>query len=279
MNLRNLSDMNCETIQNRILALAVATKPTADVQEHVAGCTACQAVLTKAVRLDRVLAQLPAPLSGLAREAFLDRILADGPIIRTMPVVPSSVGSGTFHDVGNLFARVSPRLIAGLAASVMVAIGGVWFFNRSKPALLAPELAEKPKHELLARSVKHHVALSQSRTAPERLTIFAKWSVDVTAEAKDVYKAANRDEISNIAALYEATVSKGIVEQAKQLEERPERLDRLQAAMTLLNSTAAETTSLAAEAPPDAQAAFKRIATAADNARAVLGKLLQQRGV
>ena len=278
-NLRNLSDMNCETIQNRILALALATEPTADVQEHVAGCPACQAVLTKAVRLDRVLAQLPAPSSGLAREAFLDQVLADGPIIRSKPVAPSSVGSGTFASVGKLLKSVSPKLIGSLAAGVLVAVGGVWFFNRPKPAILEPELAEKPKHELLARSVKHHVALSQSRTAPERLTIFAKWSVDVTAEAKDVYKAANRDEISNIAALYEATVSKGIVEQAKQLEERPERLNRLQATMTLLNSTAAETTSLAAEAPPDAQAAFKRIATAADNARAVLGKLLQQRGV
>jgi hypothetical protein len=275
--------MNCETIQNRILALAVATEPTADVREHVAGCPACRAVQSKAVRLDRLLAQLPTPSSELARESFLEQVLAEGPIIRSIPVIPSSVGSGTFRNVGRMFRGVSPKLLSGLAAGVVVMLGGVWFFNRPKPPAIEPELAEKPKHELLARSVKHHVELSQSRTAPERLTIFTKWSVDVTAEAKDVYKAASRDEIFNIAALYEATVAQGIVKQAKQLEDhpmtRPERLDRLQATMTLLNTTAAETTSLAAEAPPDAQAAFKRIATAANNARTVLLTLIEQRGV
>jgi hypothetical protein len=270
--------MNCETIQNRLLALAVATEPTADVREHVAGCPACQAVQSKAVRLDRLLAQLPAPSSELARDTFVEQVLAEGPIIRSIPVLPSSVGSGTFRNVGNMFRSVSPKLLSGLAAGVLVTLGGVWFLTRPKQPVIEPELAEKPKHELLARSVKHHVELSRSRTAPERLTIFAKWSADVTAEAKDVYKAANREELSKIASLYESTVNNGIVEQAKQLEERPERLDRLRAAISLLNTTSAETTSLAAEAPPDAQAAFKRMATAADDARAILGKLLVKRG-
>jgi hypothetical protein len=238
-------------------------------------------VLTKAVRLDRLLAQLPTPSSELAKETFLEQVLAEGPIIRSMPVVPSSVGSGTFRNVGKMFRSVSPKLLSGLAAGVLVTLGGVWFLTRPKQPVIEPELAEKPKHELLARSVKHHVDLSQSRTAPERLTIFTKWSVDVTAEAKDVYKAANRDEISKIAALYEVTVAQGIVEQAKLLEDhpmnRPELLSRLQATMTLLNTTAAETTSLAAEAPPDAQAAFKRIATAANNARTTLQTLIAKR--
>ena len=45
--------MNCDTIQNRILALAVAAEPTADVREHLNGCPACQIVLAKAKRLER----------------------------------------------------------------------------------------------------------------------------------------------------------------------------------------------------------------------------------
>ena len=274
--------MNCETIQNRILALAVATEPTAEVREHVANCSACQLMLAKAKRLDRVLAQLPVPCSQLAQETLVEQILAEGPVIRTKPIAPSSVGSGTFPNVGKLLGRVSPKLLAGLAAGVMVTLGGVWFFTRPKPSVSEPELAEKPKHEFLARSVKHHVALSKSRTAPERLTIFSKWSADVTTEAKDVYKAASREEISKIARLYEDTVAQGIVEQAKQLDDhpmtRPERLNHLQAAMTLLNSAAAETTSLAAEAPPDAQVAFNRMANAANNARTALRKLIEQRG-
>ncbi len=274
--------MNCETIQNRIIALAVATEQTADVREHVADCTACQIMLTKAKRLDRVLTQLPVPSSQLAKETFMEQILAEGPVIRTKPIAPSAMGSGTFPSVAKMLGLVSPKLLAGLAAGVMVTVGGAWFMTRPKPPVVEPELAEKPKHEFLARSVKHHVALSQSRTAPERLSIFSKWSTDVTTEAKDVYKAASRDEISNIAALYEKTVAQGIVEQAKQLDDhtmtRPERLNRLQAAMTLLNSAAAESTSLAAEAPPAAQAAFNRMATAANNARTELLTIIEKRG-
>jgi hypothetical protein len=267
--------MNCDTIQNRILALAVATEPTSDVREHVAGCPACQAMLAKAVRLDRVLANLPAPTAELAKQNLVEQVLAEGPVIRTKPVIPSSVGSGTFRSVGRLF---TPKLVGGLAASVLLAIGGVWFLTRPKAPTIEPELASKPKHELLARSVKHHVELSKSTTAPERLGIFTEWSAEVSAEAKDVYKAASREELSKIAALYESTVAQGIVEQARKLDENPARLKHLVATMSQLTTTAAETTSLATEAPPDAQAAFKRMATAANNARTVLRTLLEQRG-
>jgi hypothetical protein len=267
--------MNCDTIQNRILALAVATEPTADVREHVAGCPACQAMLAKAVRLDRVLANLPAPTAELAKQTLIEQVLAEGPVIRTKPVAPSSVGSGTFKRVGKW---LTPKLLGGLAAGVLVAIGGVWFLTRPKPTPTEPELAAKPKHELLARSVKHHVDLSKSATAPERLNIFTEWSAEVSAEAKDVYKAASREELSKFAALYESTVAGGVIEQAKKLEENPERAKHLQTTMNLLTTTAAETSSLAAEAPPDAQAAFKRMATAADKARTELRLLLAKRG-
>ena len=264
--------MKCEAAQNRLLAAPDANDPGAKLLAHLADCAACGAVRMEALRLDALLADLPAVPSSEARKAaFLDSIRDAGPIIR---VKPSRIrtASGTFKPL----RAVRWQHTAATAAALLVAVAGIWFFTRGKAPV--PELAEKPRHELLKKEVKHITQLAASDSAPQRMTIWAEWASDLEAETKDLYKVAPADDLQSLARLFERAVHDGIVKQAKLLDKHMPAADRqalFRDAITRLTDAEAETKQLAQNAPPAAQKTLLKMSETARLARTTLEPLVK----
>lgn len=263
--------MTCDVARNRLLALPDPTRPTDDLLPHLAGCAACRAAQAEAGRLDGLLKRLPSP-APVRMESFLNDLEADGPVIRTRPVVPSTLtGSGAFKPVTKWLKRVDWRYVGGgIAAAVVVGLG-IWLLA-PKPKGHEPEQAEKPRSERLARMVKHTNELATTARQPhERLGVYADWTADLKGEAVDVYKVADREDMNSLANQYEKVVSEGVVGQANQLEvgrlTPGERKQALTDAMAKLADAETDASRLAAEAPPNAKDAFARIAQSAQKGR------------
>ena len=262
--------MKCEAVQNRLLATSDALHPGAELAAHVAGCAACLAMQARAAELDIYLTRLPAaPSSAAKRAAFLESILEMDPIIETKPRTLRTP-SGHFRP----WRAVRREHCAGLAAALLVALAGLAYFTRNKAQ--APELAEKPRHELLKKEVRHVAKLATSDSAPQRMTVWAEWASDLKSETKDLYKVAPSDELSALARLFERAVQEGIVKQAKLLDKHMPAGDRralFQDALARLTEVANDTTLWAQNAPPDAQQTLNKMAATARAAVSVLQPL------
>ena len=80
--------MNCDAIQNRLLALPDLRRVPDELRGHLDECPACRAYLARAVRLDKLIAAVPVPPSSEeTKAAFLDRATEAGPVIKRIPVV------------------------------------------------------------------------------------------------------------------------------------------------------------------------------------------------
>ena len=272
--------MTCDVYQNRLLALPNPAKPSAELRAHLNGCPACRAVQAEAVRVEALVTRLPVPSSEARKAAFLESLTIDGPVIRSKPVLPSSLAaSGTFRPVGTWLKRIDLRWAGGVAAALLVAVTAWWAVNRPKPPV--PEVAEKPRHELLARSVKHTTALANSPSAPTRLTVFTNWSIDIQAEACAMSNAAPAEEMNSLARQYERAVNEGVLKQARQLKDQPmaagERRQLLDEAITKLTAAETEASKLVADARKDAQPALGRIVESARLGRISLTRIAEGR--
>jgi hypothetical protein len=273
--------MTCETIQNLLLALPDPSRPTGELRTHVATCPACQAVQAEVVRIEGLLTRLPVPSSEARKVALLNTLDVVGPIIRSIPVAPSArTGSGAFQPVSRWLATVDLRWVGGIAAAILVTVGAVWYANRPKPPV--PEVAEKPRHDLLTRTVKHTTDLARATTPPARLAVFTEWSADLKDEARAVYKVAPAAEMNSLARQYEKVVQEGVRKQAELIDEmanKPSVIERQKAfatAIAALDEAVAEAEKLWQDAPQDAKAALKKIAETAKSERTSLTKI--QRG-
>lgn len=272
--------MTCDVVRNRLLALPDPARPSDDLLSHLGGCAACVAAQTEAVRLDRLLKQLPVPSSADRKAAFLADLEADGPIIRTRPVLPSTLAeSGAFKPVAKWLRRIDWRYVGGgVAAALVIGLGIYWLAPRGDGP--QPPLAEKPRSVLLARMVKHNTELATvARTPQQRMVVYANMTADLKSEAFDVYKVAGRDEINSLAAQYADVVVQGVVGQAKKLDDKPlppdVRSKALQEAIYTLAATQTDAARLAADAPPNARPALNRIAETAMEGRRTLANIAQ----
>ena len=266
--------MKCEAVQNRLLAAPDAHDPGEPLRVHLADCAPCRAMQAKALQLDALLADLPAaPSSASRKAAFLESMREAGPIIRVKPQTRTlRTPSGTFKP----FRALRWPHYAGTAAALLVAIAGIWYSTRTKTPV--PELAEKPRHELLKKEVKHVTKLAGSDSAPQRMTVWAEWASDLKAETKDLYKVAPSDELQSLARLFERAVQNGIVKQAKLLDRHmpaAERQALFGDALARLRDAETETTQLAQNAPPAAQKALLKMAETARLGRTTLEPLVK----
>ncbi len=272
--------MTCDVARNRLLALPDPMRPTDDLLPHLGGCAACRTVQAEAVRLDGLLKRLPVP--AVARmEQFLNDLEADGPVIRTRPVVPSTLtGSGAFKPVTKWLKRVDWRYVGGGAAACVVLALGVWFLAPRNNVVVKVDPPEKARSERLARMVKHTNELATTARQPhERVGVYADWTADLKGEVCDVYKVADRDDMNALAGQYERVVSDGVVGQAQMIEDGKltpgERNQVLTAAMKTLGDAETDATRLGADAPPNAKDALTRIAKTAQDGRRELTKIAQ----
>lgn len=274
--------MTCDVVRTRLLALPDTARPTDDLLTHLAACAACRAVQAEAARLDAVIAALPVPSSEARKGTFLDSLAADGPVIRSIPVLPSSLaGSGSFRPVGSWLKRLDRRWVGGVAAAIAITVGGVWIANRPKPVVPEVAVKAKPRQELLKKYTDHHNALAKARTAPDRLTTYAVWSDDIQAEACSMSNAAGQQEMNSLASQYERMVKDGVEKQARQVADQPMAVDDRQKVLrdAIAKLTAAETEArkLEPDARTDARPALQRIAAAATAGRNTLTQIANAR--
>ncbi len=266
--------MNCDAIQNRLLDLVDPTRGSSELQAHLAGCEACQRFLERSYVLNDLLATVAVPRSSdETKTAFLQTILAAGPVIQTIPRVAVSPW---------IWQRIPrPVLVraTGLAAALLVSVG-VWSAWPDRKPM--PELAAAPRHELLQKVVTLNTELARTTTPAARLTKLSNLAVELRNETAALSRAAQKDDLQSLARMYEKVVRDGLIVQATQLNPvsvpLAERQQLLNSVAAELTQTALQTLELATTASPGVQPHLKRIAQTAQDGSLRLSRLARGEG-
>ncbi|AWM39915.1 hypothetical protein GobsT_16980 [Gemmata obscuriglobus] len=259
--------MNCQAVQNQIIALADPRHLPPSLLAHVSTCEACQGWAQRAARLESMLKRLPVPSAPRDRkEALIGELMAADPVIR--PMVAPAPRPSVVAPLARL-AREHPSSIGGLAAAVLITVGLVWYGTR--PRTVPHEFVESHEHPLLRKMVARDVALTRADGPAKRLEVLGGMAEDLAGETRGMARIAPSAELKDFARWYDKVVKDGMVRQVKELPlhmdagEKRRLLDNLKGR---LEADAAEADKLATEAPQDAQPTLKRMAdTAREGAR------------
>ncbi|HEY3787473.1 MAG TPA: hypothetical protein VGL71_01405 [Urbifossiella sp.] len=267
--------MNCQSLQNRILALPDPRQVPETLREHLSACPACSAWWKQAIRLERLLAQLPAPAAPSDKKAALiDELTAAGPVIRSIPAIPRPSGRSIFVRA---WSQPAVRTIAGLAAAILIVVSG-WMMTRPGPG---PEgiVKEKPRDPFLEKIVQRDLALAQAKSSEQRLEVLGTLADDLSAEARSLSKIANPDELRDLSGMFQKVVNDGIVEQVRRIPEhaltQTQKRELLQKLSAKLDDAGQQAERAALESPTHSQPALKTISTTArdgqEKLKAILG--------
>ena len=255
--------MNCQVVQNKILAEPDPRLLPERLRLHVAGCEACRAWATQAARLEALIEKLPAPAAPSAKKAALVGKLERGEPIIARPVTTPATARSPRESRFTEFLRNNALIIGGLAAAVLVAWGAWSLFPRNGPR---PVMAAIPDDPFLSMMVQRNLELAKADDAGKRLQVLSGMADDLSAQARSLARVASPEELRDLAMWYRKVVNQGIVKQAENLPARtrtPAEEQARSAALTALTSqlgkTAAETHKLLGSVPPDAKPALQKI--------------------
>ena len=256
--------MNCQAIQNQILALPDPRELPPALRAHVLGCAACQAWARAAARLEVLLTQLPVPPApGDKKESMLGDLMSADPVIHPMATPATRPGFGL---VAVKLLRRNATAVGGLAAAVLVAVGVYSFWPTKTNTVVA---APTQKHPLLEKMVARDVAMARADSPTKKLEVLGAMADDLAGETRGMARIATGTELKQMAGWYEKVVRDGMVPQAGKLNadklgtQEADRVKLLDGLAAKLSADAAEAESVAREAPPDAQPALKRMADTA----------------
>ena len=259
--------MNCQAVQNQILALPDPRELPAALRGHVAACADCRAWARQAARLNSLVAQLSVPPAPNGKkEALLGDLMQAEPVIRPMPAPAARPGYG---DLAARFLRRNAAYVGGLAAAVLVALGLYSVFGGSGQSQRADDVAKREDHPLLRKIVAGNRALARAETPARKLDELGSLAGTVSDETRGMARIASGAELKEMAGWYESYVKTGMVAQAREIRERPlgmteaEKARLLESHAAKLAADAAASEKLVGEAPPDAHAALKKMAEAA----------------
>ena len=268
--------MTCQSVQNRILALSDPRQVPGPLHAHLTGCPACLAWWNRVARLERMIAHLPVPPAPDNKKAVLIDDLTVGPVITTVPALDRR---SAWSPLAPRRATPAMKYVAGLAAAVLVAVGGWAVVRPSRTPDVAKAVA--PKHPLLDKVVGRDLDLARATTPAQRLEILGGLADDLSAETRGLARVADPDELNDLARWFDRVVRAGIVRQAEQLpphaltpEKRAALIDQLSAKLA---DAGREADAAAREAPPHAHPALKTIADSARDGRVKL-RAIQTRG-
>jgi hypothetical protein len=257
--------MNCQAVQNQILALPDPRELSPALREHVAGCATCQAWARQAARLEALLEQLPVPPAPSdKKELMIGELMQADPVIQPMAVPATRPGLGV---VALKFLYRNATYVGSLAAAVLVAVGIYWLV--SGPRSGQSEMVQKTQRDpLLEKLVARAAAMARADTPARKLEVLNGMADDLATDTRGMARIASGDELKQMAGRYEKVVKDGIIPTAKDLQNRTEiplteRAKVLEGMAAKLKTDATEAEKLSQEVPPDAQPALKRIADAA----------------
>jgi hypothetical protein len=269
--------MNCESVQNKVLALPDPRQVSPALREHLDGCPACKAWWQQAARLERLLERLPAPPPPADKKAALiEELTAAGPVIRTVPSVPRPAGPSRL--VGLLKTRAA-KYAGALAAAVLLAVGG---WQLIKPTGTATVEVAAPRHPLLEKAVQRNVALARPQNTPaQRLEILGELADDLSAESRSLARVGTPEDLNQLAEWFTLVVNEGIERQARSLPpgmNPTERRDLLNRLTAKLAGAGRQVDQVAGESPEQAKEPLKKIVDAAQDGQKRLQKILAETG-
>ena len=204
--------MNCQAIQNQILALPDPRELSPALREHVLGCATCQAWARQAARLESLLEQLPVPPAPTGKlEALIGELMSADPVIQPMatPATRPSLGL-----VAVRFLRSNATYVSGLAAAVLLAVGIYALWPTRTPT---PKSDIVQKHPLLDKMVARDVAMARADSPTKKIEVLSGMADDLATDARSMARLASGSELKQMAGWYEKVVKDGMVKQAESL--------------------------------------------------------------
>ena len=258
--------MNCTVIQRRLLEAEQPEQPSAEIQNHLAQCPACRAWQRRLIQMERLIVQLPVPLST-AKEQFLERMKDTGGRMRQGALVqPSAYVLPPLKKERGL-RKLS--LAFALAASLLVFALAWWSWPHNPSA--RPDLARIEQAKLDQRlSITLRVD-----TPKERVLSLAKLAEEIHGEAREL--ADNSERLEQRARFYSQLVGQHLIEQARQLskEDRQAVLAEIALRLATAESEATRFETQCKAAAPRSAAAFRRIALASQKGERDLRALIK----
>lgn len=256
--------MNCQAVQNQILALPDPRELTPELREHVLSCEACKAWAKQAARLEAILAQLPVPAPPAEKkEKMLGELMAADPVILPMPTPAARPSRGA---AALRFLRDNAKAVSGLAAAVLIAVGVYAMWPRGETPPGQPELTQADP--LPRKLAKRNVEMARAETPANRLEVLGGIAEDISADTRGLSNIAPT-ELKDRANQYEKVVREGMMARLKEVQGQAvgmsaaDKTKLFDSMAEKLAKDATESEKKAGEAPPDAQPVFKRMADAA----------------
>ncbi len=231
--------MKCATMESRLFTAERPDRVDADVQRHLAECSACRATHERLVEIERAIPQLAVPPSTL-RAAFVAQFIqhtpAELPAAETVPVVrlmrpTPSVKERGLRKLAFAFA---------LAASLVGIAIGLWVLNPGKPV--------KVDHASVYRI---HLASRQNsaltpRDRAETVLGVADEVRDEVRKLAQAAKDADGEKMAELAKYYRQLVGEELRQHVRDLPADANRKLVLSALEERLRQTESEFTLLAA---------------------------------
>jgi hypothetical protein len=215
--------MNCNLVQRRLLSIEDPAEAPADVRAHLASCQPCRDWQGQLVQLEQHVPLLPVPRSR-GKRRFLARLLRRTPkrhIPETETVSSEATGQtiAAEHPLpqGQAYQLTRQRLLAGVAAAALIAVGFWILVSGKKPPAPAP--VKKPAADpLLSGLVQLDSQLARAGTPRERVEYLSDMANILFDETRALAQEAAGEELAAIAGLYEQVVREGIIKQARAVQ-------------------------------------------------------------
>lgn len=258
--------MNCQSLQNRILALPDPRQLPEQMRLHLETCTGCRAWWKRAVRLERLLTQLPAPPAASEKKfALLDELTAAGPVIKSIPAIPRRSGRSGRSLFSRLGSAPALKTLAGLAAAIVIAVAG-WLMTRPGPhnQIVAKEALRDP---FLDAIVKRDLALARAKTPEQKFEALGSLADDLSTQTRTLSKIAPAEDLRDLSGMFQKVVNDGIVQQARTMPPfaltQTQKQNLLKKLSNQLEAASRQAEQAARESPPHALPALKQIADTA----------------
>lgn len=106
-------------------------------------------------------------------------------------------------------------MLGGLAAAVLVVLGGWWVLTRPGPSTTTPYV-EAPRDPFLEKMVRWDLDLAKAGSPGEKLQVLDRMADGISNQARMLALVANADELGDLAKWFDKVVKDGLVYQADQ---------------------------------------------------------------